>query len=55
MKRLLGPTVLVLLALAMPAQAEEPLPITIAPGSVTGEPEVNTRFSMVTKPGRSFG
>lgn len=44
MKRLLGPTALVLLAMAVPAQADGQLPITIAPGNVTGEPEVNTRY-----------
>ena len=44
MKCLLGPTALVLLALAVPAQAEEQLPVTIAPGNVTGEPEVSTRY-----------
>jgi hypothetical protein len=33
MKCLLGPTALVLLALAVPAQAEEQLPVTIAPAT----------------------
>jgi hypothetical protein len=43
MKRLWGPAAFVLLALAMPARAEEQPPVTIAPGNVTGEPRISTR------------
>jgi hypothetical protein len=32
-----------LLVLAVPAQAEEQPPVTVAPGNVTGQPEVTTR------------
>ena len=42
MKCLLG--AVVLLVLAVPAQAEEQPPVTIAPGNVTGEPKISTRL-----------
>lgn len=41
--RILG-VLIIIAALSTPAQAEEPAPVTIAPGNVTAEPEIATRY-----------